>query len=76
MQCDHTVREHLHHAKAAMLEAHSSAGAHLRNAMRHMLHAGIAAMDAADARCHKHQHQHQHQHHADKPLAETPPPTT
>ena len=50
MECDPSVREHLHQAKAALREAHSHVGGHLRTAARHMLSAGIAAIDAAEAR--------------------------
>ena len=74
MECDPNVRDHLHHAKAALHEAHAAAGSHLRNAMRHMFHAGLAAMDAADAKsahCREQRHGHAHQ-----PVTETPPPTT
>lgn len=74
MECDPNVRDHLHHAKSALHDAHAAAGSHLRNAMRHMLHAGLAAMDAADAKCA--QHREQRHGHAPQAAAETPPPTT
>jgi hypothetical protein len=74
MECDPNVRDHLHHAKAALHEAHAAAGSHLRNAMRHMFHAGLAAMDAADARCARYQEQRPGQ--VRQTATETPPPTT
>ena len=55
MHCDPDVKEHLHHAKEQVRHAVDVAAerlvnddvrGHLRNAARHMLHAGIAALDA------------------------------
>jgi hypothetical protein len=50
MPCDPQVEEHLKHARQALHEAHGAMGDHLRSAARHVLHAGLAALDAAEAR--------------------------
>ena len=54
MNCDPDVKEHLHHAKEQVRHAVDVAAerlvnddvrGHLRNAARHMLQAGLAALD-------------------------------
>jgi hypothetical protein len=50
MHCDPQVEEHLKHARQALHDAHGAVGDHLRNAARHALQAGLAALDAAEAR--------------------------
>ena len=50
MECDPHVREHLHQAKQSMREAHGSVSSHLRDAARHLLQAGLAALDAREAK--------------------------
>lgn len=55
MNCDPDIKEHLHHAKEQVRHAVDVAAerlvnddvrSHLRNAARHMLKAGLAALDA------------------------------
>ena len=55
MNCDPDIKEHLNHAKEQVRHAVDVAAerlvngevrGHLRNAARHMLHAGLAALDA------------------------------
>lgn len=69
MNCDPQVREHLHQARDAAHKAARTAAddlgerlvssevrGHLRSAARSMLHAGLAALDAHEARqakCHQ-----------------------
>ncbi len=57
MHCDPTVKEHLHHAKDQVRNAMDAATerivsgevrGHLRDAARHMLKAGLAALDAEE----------------------------
>ena len=63
MNCDHTVRDHLHQAHESARKAARTAAddlgqrlvsddvrTHLRSAARSMLHAGLAVIDAAEAR--------------------------
>lgn len=92
MNCDPQVREHLHKAHESVSKAaHTAADelrqrfisdevrGHLRSAARSVLHAGMAMLDAHEARRSARTHQAHHPatpSSATAPAPETPPATT
>lgn len=82
MHCDPDTKEHLKHAKEQVRHAVDVAAerfmngdvrGHLRNAARHMLQAGLAALDA-DQR-HRAERAAKRTAAREAPVAETPPAT-